>query len=178
MADKRKLPMLLGMLALATGLVAWDRWPTKATSAVIGATERPHSEHAPPRPSKSMTQVNASAEAMKVPALLSRDMFTKDGAPNNLFDKPAPPPSQAGVAQVQPEPPVAPPLPFGLLGRKYEEGRWEIFLTKGDQTYIVHTDDVIEDTYKVVEIKPPAMTLMYLPTNERQSMQIGAPTND
>lgn len=186
--DKRKLPLLLTVLALCVGLVAWDRWPSRsAAPAVIGAVERAHTQPlSSAAPQGQTTHRDASTGsggqsigAADMPDLLSREMFAKDGAHNNPFDKPAPAAPRPVAAPVeQPVQPSAPPLPFGLLGRKYEEGRWEIYLTKGDQTYIVHTNDVIDDTYKVVDIKPPAMTLLYLPTNERQSMQIGAPTND
>lgn len=180
MARKPPLPLLLAVLAATSALVIWDRWPgkTASTPAIIGAVDRPARAKAGAPPSSSSrraTPPGKAAEAPPVPDLLPRDAFAQGAAKGDLFDTPAPPappPPPPVVAEAPPKP-TAPPLPFTLLGRKLEEGRWEVYLAKMDQTYIVHVDDVIEGTYRVAEIRPPVMTLVHIPTDERQHLQIG-----
>lgn len=72
-----------------------------------------------------------------------------------------------------PPPPTAPPLPFTFLGKKVEDGAWEVFLARGDQTLIVRQHAVIDNTYRVDAIKPPTIVLTYLPLNQVQTLTIG-----
>ncbi|MES2741051.1 MAG: hypothetical protein V4754_08860 [Pseudomonadota bacterium] len=88
------------------------------------------------------------------------------------FNPPPPPPPPPVVAP-PPPPPSAPPLPFTYLGKAVGQGRWEVFLVRGDQTYIVRLDTVIDGTYRVDAIAPPVMTMTYLPLNQVQQLNIG-----
>jgi len=81
---------------------------------------------------------------------------------------PAPPPPPSA-----PPPPTAPALPFTFLGKKLEDGNWEVYLGRGDNTLIVHEKTEIDATYRVESIKPPTITLTYLPLNQMQTMPIG-----
>lgn len=82
---------------------------------------------------------------------------------------PPPPPVNAGP----PPPPTAPELPFTFLGKKNEDAKWEVYLAHGDTTLIVQEKSVIEGTYRVDSIKPPLLTLTYLPMNQQQTLPIG-----
>jgi hypothetical protein len=77
-------------------------------------------------------------------------------------EKPAPPP-----------PPMAPPLPFTYLGKKIEEGKWEVYLARGNETFIVQEQSIIDQNYRVDAIRPPAISLTYLPLNQSQALSIG-----
>lgn len=85
---------------------------------------------------------------------------------------PPPQPAQAAAAPAPP-PPSAPPLPFTYLGKAAAEGRWEVFLSRGDKTYIVRNQMVIDGMYRVDAIAPPNLTLTYLPLNQVQQLNIG-----
>jgi hypothetical protein len=82
---------------------------------------------------------------------------------------PPPPPSKPAL----PPPPSAPPLPYTYLGKKIEDNQWEAYLARGDQTYIAREQTVIEGTYRVDLIKPPTLSLTYLPLNQVQTVTIG-----
>jgi hypothetical protein len=86
---------------------------------------------------------------------------------------PPPPPPPPAQAAPPPPPPSAPPLPFTYIGKSLQEGRWEIFLARGDRTYLVREAAVIDGTYRVDAIKPPVLTLTYLPLNQVQQLNIG-----
>jgi len=74
---------------------------------------------------------------------------------------------------VTPPPPAAPTLPFTYIGKKLEDAMWEVYLTEGEHTIIVREKSTIEQTYRVESIKPPTMTLTYLPLNQMQTLSIG-----
>jgi hypothetical protein len=95
------------------------------------------------------------------------------GNGGNLFTSqswaPPPPPVKAGP----PPPPTAPAMPFTFLGKKHEDATWEVYLAHSETTLIVREGSMIEGTYRVESIKPPLLTVIYLPMNQRQTLPIG-----
>ena len=74
---------------------------------------------------------------------------------------------------VVPPPPTAPALDYTYIGKKLDDAKWEVYLSKGEQTFIVREKTTVEDVYRVESIKPPMLTLTYLPLNQMQTMNIG-----
>jgi hypothetical protein len=64
-------------------------------------------------------------------------------------------------------------VPFTYLGKKTEEGIWEVYLAQGEQTYIVREQTVIASSYRIDAIRPPVLSLTYLPLALAQSINIG-----
>lgn len=89
-------------------------------------------------------------------------------ATRNWTPPPPPPPPEP-----PPPAPVAPPLPFTFIGKSLEEGAWEVYLARGERTYAVRDKDVVDDSYRVESIRPPLMTLTYLPLGQVQQLNIG-----
>jgi hypothetical protein len=85
------------------------------------------------------------------------------------WNPPPPPPAKP----IPPPPPSAPPLPFTYLGKKNEDGAWQVFLSRGDETLILREHSVIDDRYRVESIQPPTLTLTYMPLNQIQTLAIG-----
>jgi hypothetical protein len=85
-----------------------------------------------------------------------------------------PPPPPPPPSNTPPPPPMAPPMPFTYIGKALADGAWEVFLARGDKTYSVRVQTVIDGTYRVERIAPPLMSLTYLPLNQQQQMNIGA----
>ncbi|WP_343731120.1 hypothetical protein [Duganella sp.] len=85
-----------------------------------------------------------------------------------------PPPPPPPPSKTPPPPPMAPPMPFTYIGKALADGAWEVFLARGDKTYSVRVQTVIDGTYRVEKIAPPMMSLTYLPLNQQQQMNIGA----
>jgi hypothetical protein len=83
---------------------------------------------------------------------------------------PPPPPPQKPPP---PQPPSAPPLPFTYLGKKIEEGTWEVYLSRGNQTLIVRENSMIDGAYRIDAIRPPNLSLTYMPLNQTQTLAIG-----
>jgi hypothetical protein len=89
-------------------------------------------------------------------------------ASQNWTPPPPPPPPPAPAP-----PPIAPPLPFTYLGKKVEDGKWEVYLARDNQTYVVREQSTIEGIYQVQSIAPPELTLTYLPLKQLQTISIG-----
>jgi hypothetical protein len=128
---------------------------------------------------------DGAAPAQQILALVPREILIGDsgarfGAGENGdggagpfgrrdWTPPPPPPPPAPA----PPPPVAPALPFAFIGKSVGDGVWEVYLARGDRTYVVRDKDVIDGTYRVEAIAPPVLTLTYLPLNQVQRLNIG-----
>lgn len=127
---------------------------------------------------KSPAQADKSPHEPVILALQPRDTLiggaSADKPANGLFDSqswtppPPPPPKPA-----PPPPPTAPPLPFTYLGKKIEDGVWEVYLSQGEQTLIVRAQSTIDGLYRVESIQPPTLSLTYLPLKQTQTLTIG-----
>ena len=95
--------------------------------------------------------------------LQARDLFASGGWT----------PAPAPVKPLLPPAPIAPNLPFTYLGKKLEGSAWEVFLARGELSYVVREGSVLENTYRVDTIRPPNMNLTYLPLGQSQSLIIG-----
>lgn len=69
--------------------------------------------------------------------------------------------------------PQAPALPFRFLGRYIEDGQTIVFLAFNEQNLAVKVGDTLQQTYKVQAVTTSAMTLVYLPLNQTQILDIG-----
>jgi hypothetical protein len=68
---------------------------------------------------------------------------------------------------------MAPPLPFVYVGKKQEGSSWEVYLVRGEQTFIAREGQAIDGQYMVERIAPPVLTLTYVPLRQAQSLPIG-----
>jgi len=173
----RHIAMALA-LALAAGLVVFD--DNTPEDAVAEPVERAQAVSATPR-----VRPNAGKDAAPtILRLLPRetliggdDRFGQDGEGKPVFGRqdwtPPPPPPPPAQPAPPPPPPSAPPLPFTYVGKALQEGRWEVFLARGERSYLVREAAVIDGTYRVDAIKPPVLTLTYLPLNQVQQLNIG-----
>ena len=90
------------------------------------------------------------------------------------WNPPPPPPPPQSQSNAPPPPPMAPSVPFNYFGKAVADGQWEVYLARGDKTYVVRNKTVIEGAYRVDRIAPPLMTVTYLPLNQVQQINIGA----
>ncbi|MBJ7311420.1 hypothetical protein ACFOLJ_01160 [Rugamonas sp. CCM 8940] len=124
----------------------------------------------------------ADAPATSILALLPRNRLLGEagegfGAGAAVFQgqnwNPPPPPPPKAEPAPPPPPPTAPPLPYTILGKAVSAGAWEVFLARGDKTYVARLNEVIDGTYRVDRIAPPLLMLTYLPLNQTQQVNIG-----
>lgn len=147
--------LLLLALALTLGAVFMDGTDDEAATAQIASP-------LPPEPTVAGTVPERGPVARMQPT-----------GPN-LFavreTQPRPP-----VKKLPPPPPAAPPLPFRYQGKVIDDGQVIAFLAEGTRTHIVREGDLLS-RYRVEEISPTGMTLVYLPLNEKQQLLFGSPS--
>lgn len=161
----KKRRWFLGIaLALTLTAVASMENKDEADSAVVQPNHLKSNSHQKNEPTGN-AQAGEGALAKLTRQRLpenERDMF----ASKSWFV--APPPPKAVL-------PTAPPLPFTYMGKLAEEGQKVIIiLSKQNRNYQVREGDVLDNTYRVDEVRPPVMTLIYLPLNIKQTIPIGA----
>jgi len=170
MKVSKRLALLLTLLAGAAGLVLFGGAPPDKGD-VVQATARTAAARA--SVSARPTATDDDPASTMILAIRPRGASSASAdafAPRN-WNPPPPPPPPASTAP--PPKPSAPPLPFTLLGKKLEDGAWQVFLGLQDRTYVVKSQDVIDNTYRVESIAPPSLVMTYLPLNERQTLAIG-----
>jgi hypothetical protein len=139
--------------------------PSMPQPAAADQVERPKASHMEPGfalvpRDQLFAKISDAADAAKPAA---RDLFD-----TRSWNPPSPAPPE------QPAPPaIAPPLPYTFLGKKLEGDAWEIFLARGEQTFIVRASQVLENDWRVDKIAPPTLTLIYLPLGLPQTLSIG-----
>jgi len=67
---------------------------------------------------------------------------------------------------------MAPPLPFTYIGRQRSNGKWEVYLARGDDVLFVEANSVIDGVYELKSIDPNVLTFLYLPLQQTQTLAI------
>ncbi|MFA6072300.1 MAG: hypothetical protein WC810_27370 [Janthinobacterium sp.] len=129
---------------------------------------------------RELKKFNEKTEELAVGRLLARSSLIGQDANKSRpeffsalsWTPPAPPTPL--VPPPRPPAPVVPPLPFQFVGKKIEDGVMEVYLAAGEKTYIVQNQSIIDNLYRVDSIRPPIMTLTYLPLKQVQTLVIGS----
>ena len=147
---------------------------TKADEQLKGARE-------PSNDVQVALSSSSKGAAALLEALVDRGVLIvpdqKNAAPwRNLFTStswtPPPPPVKA-MPPVAPPAPVAPPLPFKYMGKKFEANVWEVYLLRGEQSFLAREGSTIEGTYRVDSITSEQLNVTYLPLGQSQNLSIG-----
>lgn len=174
-ARARRLAVLLPLFCLAAWLALFgDKSPSGPAAEVSLAVASPVSR---PAPVKAERTTAKQAQLPSVELLLPREQLVvaAASAPVDLFASRSwvPPPAPMPVQVVAAPTPVAPPLPYVYMGKKFEDGAWEVYLARGELSFVVRAGNDLEGLYRVLEVRPPILTLKYLPLGEQQLLAIG-----
>jgi hypothetical protein len=85
---------------------------------------------------------------------------------------PPPQPKQPVIAAPPPKP-AAPALPFTYVGKFEDEGRWVVYLMKGEQLYVLKQGETFDNVYRFDGIKNGNLVIQYLPMSIKQLLRIG-----
>lgn len=179
-----QIAMALALCGAAALLLFGDRSPSGEVAEA--APRRAPNGASAPRAAATATAVATSSAAAaslaggEIVQLRPRaELVGQDGEPgfasgeavfgSQNWNPPPPPPPRASAEPA----PVAPPLPFTYLGKAAADGAWEVFLSRGNQTYVVRAQAIIDGQYRVETIAPPLMTITYLPLKQIQQLNIG-----
>ena len=79
---------------------------------------------------------------------------------------------EPAAAEAPAQPPAAPPLPFRYVGKMIEDGKLAVFLSRGDDSYSVHSGQKIDAQYRVDKVSRTQVVFTYLPLKTRQTLDI------
>lgn len=181
MANPRLRWAALIALLLISGWLALfgDKTPEgEVAQPVALPADRRVDADAPRRSAAPSVSTGASGAVRSLGRLIPRDELLparSSPASVDLFSASswAPPEPKVVALPVVEPPPMAPPLPFTVLGKKLEAGRWEVYVSRGSQTLIAREGDVLDGVYRVERIQPPQMVLEYTPLHQTQNLNIG-----
>ena len=164
---KQRWIVLVILLGLTLSAAAWVSQEDEAAEPAHVARPVPAQSVALQARDKIETEAATDLKLNK----LHRE--AKDEVAADLFEAkswyvPPPPPKP-----LPPPPPSAPPLPFVYMGKLIEDGRMTVYLTRQERNYVVKAGDTIDGMYRVEEVTPRMMTLVYLPLNIKQTLMIG-----
>lgn len=77
------------------------------------------------------------------------------------------------IAASAPVVPRAPPLPFVYQGKSLEDSGVVVFVNQGSRTLLLRKGDVLPN-YRVEDVNPSRMTVLYLPLQEIQTLNFGS----
>jgi hypothetical protein len=176
--NKRRL-----VLAAGLAVAAWLAWFGDKTprSDIAEPVARQGSSRPPAAETRGVSGAGKPPAAVSILALEDREHLIggaqAEKPAHGIFTShswtPPPPPPPPPPKPVPPPPPMAPPLPFTYLGKKVEDGIWEVYLARGERTYIVRAQTMIDGTYRAESIQPPTLVLTYLPLDQKQTLTIG-----
>nr|WP_315484277.1 hypothetical protein [uncultured Undibacterium sp.] len=186
---KSKHLLLGGAFLLAAWLALFgDKTPASDIASPIAGKERKitpnkdvKSTHKAPESGTNPSTMQKNTTEPLIAQLINREALlgeqsNQDLKTSSLFHSQTWTPTLAPV-KIIPQAaqlPVAPPIPFSVLGKKWEDGIWEVFLGRNEQTFIVREKMILDDLYRIESIQPPTLTLTYLPLNQVQVLTIGS----
>ena len=168
------LPLLA--LALWLGLFA-DKTPNDQVAPSKSLTVAAQKISTP----AAASLATVKTDAMPLEALIDRSKLigsdqSKSPKWRNLFESsswtPPAPPAKPLPPAVAPAP-TAPVFPFQYVGKKLENSIWEVYLSRGDQSFLVREGGTLESTYRIDSITPQRLSVTYLPLGQSQSLSIG-----
>ena len=182
----RHIAMGAALVAAAALVLFGDRAPDTEVAEAVERAPAPRAAQpapvsaSPAPPARAPAATAGSGSGTPILALVPRETLIGDSdtqfrqGESGVFGRqdwtpPPPPPAKPPP----PPPPSAPPLPFTFIGKSVADGAWEVYLARGDRTYVVRDKALIDGTYRVDAIAPPVLTLTYLPLNQVQQLNIG-----
>lgn len=164
-------------VALAVTLAAAYWAPAQQDDQIVPVV-KPLKDAGPrAQPMAATQRTGKRDEALQVVQLRSRE---HDEIVTGAFQVPraAPAPkarasAPAGAVVAEPLAPQAPPLAFKVLGRYVDKGDVAVFLQHNDQNLVARAGETLLGQYKVEQIAGSSMTLLYLPLNQQQVLDLG-----
>lgn len=154
-ADQKRRIVMWAALLLTLAATVWVAASEPATDDMPATPSQPH-----PVAARKSVATESAYQARAVIEHEPQEVFVGDPPP--APERPAPPPK-----------PTTPALPFRYAGKLIEDGKVMVFLSQDQRNLAVHAGDVIDDTWRVESIRPPTMTLVYLPLKTEVPLAIG-----
>lgn len=167
MTPSRKRLILFGLLTASIGASIWVTDMPEIATPEAASSAVPNKRNNANSPSAKTNKDNA----LELEAIQRASMSVGEINPFNSkswYVAPPPPPPPP------PQQPSAPPLPFAYAGKLEEEGKWVVYLTRGDQFFAVSKGDTFDQNYRLEGVENGNLVIQYLPMSIKQVLAIGA----
>ena len=118
-----------------------------------------------------------AARPAAIRALLPRQFAPAPVGDPFAIDRPADPVPDAPAERsraVSPALTFTVPLNWRVLGKQQSDDEgWTVFLARGDETSVVRVGDTLDESYRVLAIAPPTLTLQHLKNKTKHTLDIG-----
>ncbi len=170
--------LMIGFFCVAAWLAFFaDKTPEPDRAQATETRAQPAAERANDAVSDKPRQVAQTAPALSILRLRARPPYVSlRGQPVRepvIFGTSTWEPAPPKAIPAPPQPPQAPALPYTYLGKKLEDGIWEVYLAAGENIRVVRPDTTLDGTYRIGKIVPPVLSLTYLPLAQVQTISIG-----
>jgi hypothetical protein len=164
------------LTGVAAAVAAWVFFGPNNSDSVEATHDSAH-------PAAHLSRTTAKATAARPASGLLRtvgERVADPAAAGSLFaahswyvPPPPPPPPVVDTTPAPPPKPVAPPLPYKLIGSYTPDGEKTVFfLSAGDKVYDVHVGETIDNTYSIDSYSNGQLVLTYKPLNQQQQLQL------
>jgi len=144
-----------------------------AAAAAVLLANAPSAPGLAPQSAGSASGMGAVARQDKYAALPTRESIgQRRGEPFEARSWAPVAPAPVARGPVVPPKPVAPPVPYRVAGQVSHDGMNQVVLARDDRVFTVSEGDLLDNVYRVESIKPDAVTLVYLPLQERQQIAV------
>lgn len=176
---RQRWMLLGGLLAATLAAAAWVGERSAREPELVAASESDSKAERPgfnrAGPADRTPKLNLEKLQLRELGNATRDPFSVN-RPKPQRPGPAVAAPRAEPVAPPPQPqPSAPPLPFTYLGRLVEGDDVAVFLSQGERNLVVRQGEMIDSIYRVERIADRAITLVYLPLDQRQTIVIGDP---
>lgn len=177
-AAQRRWALWTPLLMASAYLALWgDKTPdtpnTRETAEAISMPMPPAVVRSPaPRAERGPLRQPAASLAALVPRDVLIPLRSRDQPGVDLFyARSWRPPASANAGGESA--PVMPTFPYAYVGKKWEDGVWEVYLSRGNVSFVARVGATLEGLYEVEQIVPPVLTVKYKPLGQRQTLGIG-----
>lgn len=177
--ERRRLAVLLGVLAIVASIAAYQYWPGTPSGAPAARGGRGPA-------GRGSSAISVEAPDVHLDALSAEKPKPDGDEQRNLFrfkervapPPAAPPPSDNASApppsNVPPGPPPLPPIQMRFIGlvESTEQARKIAILTDGRGLYQGREGDIIEGRYRILRIGVESVEMAYLDGRGRQTIRL------
>lgn len=75
---------------------------------------------------------------------------------------------------VAPVAPTAPPLPYRFAGKLVQDGKLQVFLSRGETAIPIKQGEILDGTYRVEAIGEDRITVVYLPLGHKENIPVNS----
>jgi hypothetical protein len=85
-----------------------------------------------------------------------------------------PPAPKVDAGSAAPVASAAPSMPYKFAGKLLQDGKLQIFLSKGDAVVAIQEGDTLDGAYRVESIEEAQITLLYLPLKRKETIPVSS----